>query len=639
MSGRILRYSPHIDGLRAVAVAAVIIYHAFPRLLPGGFVGVDVFFVISGFLISSILFRELNAPGSSGPRLIGDFYARRIRRIFPALIVVLLACYLIGYRLLLPSGLSQLAFRITASAGFFLNFVLARDVGYFKGEAASDPLIHLWSLSVEEQFYLFWPLLLWIAARCRIRFLPVTVFLGACSFFWNGHRTTSSSAAGFYLLQTRIWELAVGAVTADLFPRVVDALRGSRRPAGRWRSAASNLLSLGGLLLLGAGFWLIRGDPFYPDQRAFLPTVGTALLICSGEDAWASRLFLSRPLLVGLGLISYPLYLWHWPLLSFAHVAFPDEETPGVKIALVCAALGLAWLTYRFVENPIRQRRRGWLRPVLLLAAMAAVANIGLHAYRQRGIPSRFPRLIQEASDLHYVYARSWREGQNFLGADQSAADFKDDPGDYSASRPTLYLWGDSHAAALYPGFKACYGTKLNIVQRTAAGVPPMLGAEIEGLPERRSINEFILAAVGREHPKYVVLAANWPVYKWEDLGRTIRAIKETGAARVIVIGPVPQWTAGLPQQLCNFAIHHPYTPIPTRLNSGLWPEPLRIDPLLRAVAEQSGAEYVSACAILGSKEGYLIRLGDTGDSLTTFDYGHLTVAGATYLVSHLSGL
>jgi peptidoglycan/LPS O-acetylase OafA/YrhL len=634
-----LGYSPHIDGLRAVAVAAVIVFHAFPSLLPGGFVGVDVFFVISGFLISSILYREFSDRGSSGLRVIGNFYARRIRRIFPALIVVLLACYVLGYYLLLPSGLSQLSLRITASAGFFLNLILSRDVGYFKGEAASNPLIHLWSLSVEEQFYVIWPLAIWIASRCRARFLPVAVFFGAASYFWNGHRITSSAESAFFLLQTRVWDVSVGAVVADLYPRLNEAFSDLGCAAGRWRSVSSNALSLAGLCLLGLGFWLIRGDPFYPDHWALLPTLGTALVICSGADAWVNRHLLSRPSLVGVGLISYPLYLWHWPLLSYVHLAFPDEETVRIKIALVCGALGLAWLTYRFVENPIRHRHKSWIQPFLLLATMAAVANVGLYTYRQRGIPSRFPRIVQEASDLHYPYARLWREGTNFLDPNQEGLDFKDDPRDFAEDRPTLYLWGDSHAAALYPGFRACYGKVLNIIQRTTAGVPPMLGVDVKGRPARRAINEFILASVKKERPKYVVLAGNWPDCKWEDLGKTIRAIKEVGVPHVIIVGPVPEWTAGLPQQICNFAIRHPSQPVPMRLNSGLQKEPIRIDPLLRAIAEQSGAEYVSPCAILGSNEGYLVRLGDSADSLTTFDYGHLTETGAIYVVSHFPKL
>jgi len=625
-----LRYSPHVDGLRAVAVAAVVVFHAFPRLLPGGFVGVDVFFVISGFLISSILYREFEKPGGRGLRVIGAFYNRRIRRIFPALIVVLAACYLLGFRYLVPSGLSQLSLRLAAAAGFFLNVLLARDVGYFNNDAASNPLLHLWSLSVEEQFYIAWPLALWAASRLRVRFLPAAVFLGACSYFWNLHRVTFQAESSFFLIQTRVWELSLGAVVADLFPQIDGALGGK----GRWRAVASNALSLLGLALLGLGIFMIRGNPFYPDAWALLPTAGTAMVICSGEAAWINRHLLSTRLLVGVGLISYPLYLWHWPLLSFAHIASTEEVTDLLRIALVIAAVGLAWLTYRFVETPIRRGRGGFLPSVLLLAAMAVIANVGLYSYWQKGIPGRFPRIIQELWDYHYAFPVQWREGRNFLDWEQPPTYFGDDPQDLSKDKPTLYLWGDSHAAGLFPGFRAVYGDRLNIRQRTAAATPPILGLTTEKWNERSAVNRYVLEEIKRERPKYVVLEANWVVYDISGLGATLRAVKASGVEHVILVGTVPEWAGGLPQQLCNFVVRHPTAPIPTRLSSGYTKEPLLIDGVLRALAEQSGAEYVSPCAILGSSEGFLIRVGDTGDSLIEFDYGHLTVKGSAYLVA-----
>lgn len=631
-----LGYSPHIDGLRAVAVAAVIVFHAFPRLLPGGFVGVDVFFVISGFLISSILYRDFEEPGSSGLRVIGRFYVRRIRRIFPALIAVLIACYLLGYRFLWPSGLSELCLRLTAAAGFFLNILLSRDVGYFNDGAATNPLLHLWSLSVEEQFYLIWPLAVWVVSRLRIPFLPTAVFFGACSYLWNLHRVTFSAEPSFFLLQTRVWELSMGAVAADLFPRIDGALGPAE---GRWRRRVLNGSSVLGVLLLGLGIFRIRGDPFYPDAWALLPTVGTALVILSGGAAWANRHLLSSRLLVGLGLISYPLYLWHWPLLSFAHLASTDRVSGAYKLALICGAIGLAWLTYVLVENPIRHSRPGVLRPILLLAAMAFVANVGLYSYWKKGFPERFPKLIQELLDYRYPYGTLWREGRNFLDWGQLPTFFGDDPQDLSKDKPTLYLWGDSHAAGLYPGLRALYGDKLNIRQRTAAATPPIVAPTTEKWKAQSEVNSYVLAEIQREHPKYVVLAANWIEYDRSGLPGTIKAINASGAERVILVGAGPQWRDGLPQQLCNYWHEHPRDPIPTRLNSGYREEPIQIDRELRLVAEQSGATYVSPCEILGSSEGFLIRLGDTGDSLIYFDYGHLTDKGSIYLVSHFPKL
>ncbi len=639
MRGTAGGYSPHIDGLRAVAVIAVVLFHAFPVLLPGGFVGVDVFFVISGFLISSILCREFALTTSAGLRVIAQFYSRRIRRIFPALLVVLSTCFALGYCLLLPSSFARLSLQIAASSGFFLNYVLSGNVGYFGGEVAANPLVHLWSLSVEEQFYLIWPLLIWASARSRVRILPVAVFFGALSYFWNLHRNTASAESAYYLLQTRAWELAVGAVLADLKPRLDGALEAIGFGPRRLMEWGLSFFAVIGLLLIGAGFRFIKGDPFYPDEWALLPTIGTGLVILAGKKAWVNGRLLSLPALVGVGLISYPLYLWHWPLLSFLHIAFPEYDTVLPRASLILVALGLAWIVYHSIEIPIRRQPRGWSRPLMLAAAMGSVACLGIISLEMKGLPSRFPKLIQEISDYQYPYSKSWKEGTCFLDPDQEATDFKDDPSDIKAGRPMMLVWGDSHAAALSPGIRKIYGTAFNIVQRTAAGVPPLLGHDIKGHGNSRSLNEKILEEVQREHPRIVVLDANWPDCPWQEIERTVKAVKDAGVSHVFVVGPVPQWTAGLPQQLCNIALRHPKRRIPDRLDTGYLLEPVRIDPLLRSLAERSGAEYLSPCSILHAEGGFLVRLGDSADSLTTFDYGHLTAKGATYVVSHFPKL
>ncbi len=331
MNGTRLSYQPHIDGLRGIAVIAVVSFHAFPTVVPGGFLGVDVFFVISGFLISTILYGDFSRHGASGASVVGNFYSRRVRRIFPSLVVVLAAVLLAGYILLLPSELVRLSKSIILSACFGLNIFLAGATDYFGADSQSNPLLHLWSLGVEEQFYLIWPLIIWMMLRSRVRLLPFTVFLAAGSFFLNAHKYESDLVRAFYLPQTRLWELLVGAIAAAVTKCPSEnGTSGTRAtvlfPSGyKWRGGSirpwvSNFLTLVGCALIGVSLRVIRSDMGLPNGWSLLPTLGTALVVCSGGIGWLNRRILSNRILVWIGLISYPLYLWHSPLLSYLRI-------------------------------------------------------------------------------------------------------------------------------------------------------------------------------------------------------------------------------------------------------------------------------------------------------------------------------
>jgi peptidoglycan/LPS O-acetylase OafA/YrhL len=354
-------YRADIDGLRAIAVLAVLAYHASPAALPGGFAGVDIFFVISGYLISGLIAQALAAGRFS----LAGFYARRIRRIFPALALVLAATLAYGGVVLLPQELALLGRDAAGGAGFIANLLFWAEVGYFDRDAAAKPLLHLWSLGVEEQFYIVWPLLLWALHRRRgAPFWPIAA-LAAASFAACLILTPTHPAASFYSPATRLWELALGAALARF---------AALPPAdARLRDAASLI----GLALIALSLALLgAADPF-PGWRALVPTLGAALLIAAGPAAWVNRRLLAHRAMVGIGLISYPLYLWHWPLLSYAHIIHQGRPLkPLLLLALVAASFALAWLTWRWLETPIRTRAR---RPVPALAAtMAALAGLGL---------------------------------------------------------------------------------------------------------------------------------------------------------------------------------------------------------------------------------------------------------------------
>jgi len=332
------KYRPDIDGLRAIAVGSVLVYHAFPSLLPGGFIGVDIFFVISGFLITTILLQSL-AAGDFSYR---DFYARRIRRIFPALLLVLLATLAFGWYVLLPGEFSQLGKQITGGAAFFANLVFLGESGYFDATAETKPLLHLWSLGIEEQFYIFWPLLLGLAWRKRWPILRVTLAVAAISFLINVLTVQPHRAAAFYSPLSRAWELMAGGLLAAMRLQAANGSADSRP----WVRHVQSIVGVGLIVL---GLVMTRSTKAFPGWWALLPVLGAASCIAAGPSGVLNRYLLSNRLMVWIGLISYPLYLWHWPLLSYARIIEGGEPSLELRVALVVAAIVLAWGTYRFV--------------------------------------------------------------------------------------------------------------------------------------------------------------------------------------------------------------------------------------------------------------------------------------------------
>ncbi|NHZ79428.1 acyltransferase family protein [Massilia sp. CCM 8695] len=349
--------------MRALAVVAVIVFHAWPTWFAGGFVGVDIFFVISGFLITSILLSQLE----KGKFSIADFYVRRIRRIFPALTVVMLATLAFGWVVLLRGEFEQIGKHAVAGTTFVSNLVLWNEAGYFDNDGITKPFLHLWSLGVEEQFYILWPLILWLVFSRKLRFLWVAGIIFVISMSANLLLVNDHPVAAFFSPLTRFWELMAGGVVAWL--HLHHAQRFERH---------GTLLSLGGALLLGLAFWLTNAQSLFPGWWAMLPVGGACLLILAGKNGLLNRLVLGRRLPVAIGLISYPLYLWHWPLLSYGHIIYGQKPPIAIKLALVGAGFVLAYLTYRLVEIPLRDRRDRSRVTWSLGMGMVAIAVLGL---------------------------------------------------------------------------------------------------------------------------------------------------------------------------------------------------------------------------------------------------------------------
>jgi peptidoglycan/LPS O-acetylase OafA/YrhL len=592
-------YRADIDGLRAVAVVLVVVFHAFPTVLGGGFVGVDVFFVISGYLITGIILSDIGAGNFTFSR----FYARRVRRILPALAVVLAAVLAIGWLLLLPATYQSLGLHTVAGALFFPNLLSWKEVGYFDAAAELKPLLHLWSLGVEEQFYLVWPLVLLVLGRRR-GWLTLGLFvLVAVSFLYSCFAARHQPAAAFYSPLSRLWELGVGGILAST----------------NWRLKGGNVLSLSGIALIVGSAVLLKKTDLFPGGLALLPVAGSALVIISG-----SRI-LGHKWPVSLGLISYPLYLWHWPLLSFAAIA--GVTSIPAKMGLVAASFGLAYGTKALVERPLRFGRLRKISVPLSLAAMTLVVGCAALIWGDGGLLWRYPTDIRPVlTAMQFVPGSGARANRCWLDKDSPFEKYVAECG----VGATL-IWGDSHAARLYVGLKT-EGTE--IAQFTRDSCPPILDGGEEACARS---NAAILQAIAKLKPKKVILFAVWGSYQNAalpsgGLADTLRQLKAI-VNDVVVIGPAPHWTPDLPVQVYNS----------WRLNGSL-PDRLSPDPLayhmmddrLAALSASAHVRFASPFDALCNSDGCLTHTPQSRAELLSWDYGHLTNAGAKLLVVRL---
>jgi peptidoglycan/LPS O-acetylase OafA/YrhL len=631
------KYRADIDGLRAIAILAVVVYHAFPMWVKGGFIGVDIFFVISGYLISTIIFQNLQRDSFS----FIQFYSRRIKRIFPALILVLVACLTFGWVTLLPDEYKQLGEHIAGGAGFISNFVLWNESGYFDKAAETKPLLHLWSLGIEEQFYILWPLLLWVTWKQRFNWLLVTIVIATISFALNVKGVRSDVVATFYSPQTRFWELLIGSLLAYEALYKPNAFRAATQKLAPVTNDTMlrNMQSLLGLLLIGAGVLLITKERHLPGTWALLPTLGAAFIISAGPEVWLNRKILSNRVLVWFGIISYPLYLWHWPLLSFARITESETPSAAMQSTLILASIALAWLTYRLVEKPIRFGKHNAIKTIGLILLMLAVGCAGYGTYRWNGLGFRFPPLIQKLTSYQYNYGAGYRVGTCLLNPEQDYTAFSKCATPISKDKKTLLLWGDSHAADLYSGYQKYFGKEFNIVQRTASACPPILHMEIADRKFCKQTNDYIFEYAQKNKPDRVVLSAFWVAYDeagidWKKLEETISQLKKIGVENIDLVGPKPYWDGGLPKQLYLFFKQDRFHTIPYRMKFGLNQDFMRTDTQMAEFAKIQRINYISPRAILCNDDGCITRFGDTQETLSAWEISHLTDVGSQYMVS-----
>lgn len=434
------KYRPDIDGLRAVAVLSVVAFHAFPEWITGGFIGVDIFFVISGYLISTILFENLD----KGDFSFSDFYARRVLRIFPALILVLVACFAFGWATLYADEFMQLGKHIAAGAGFISNIVFWNEAGYFDNSADTKPLLHLWSLGIEEQFYLVWPALLWLAWKRKISLITLTICVAITSFAINIGTVYTNPVASFYSPLSRFWELLIGAILAYV-------MLYKKQLVARWDKQKGKI-SIIALCFFTLGVALLTKTSVFPGWWALLPTLAGASLIFSGPYAWVNRIILSNKVFVWFGLISYPLYLWHWLLLSFARIMESGVPSIHVRAAAVILAILLAWLTYILLERKFRNGKHSNIKTIVLSILLLAVGYVGYNTYNREGLPSR---KVQQAMNIMWNFAPVLNVSNSCGISDKSIKNLFAVCAEDRRGNVRYALIGDSKAQSLYPGLIA----------------------------------------------------------------------------------------------------------------------------------------------------------------------------------------
>lgn len=556
---RHLRYMPFVDGLRAVAVALVVLHH-YGFGCSGGYIGVDIFFVVSGYLITGIILRDFSANSFS----MLAFWERRVRRIFPALAVVTLACLGSGFLILFPLEYQKLGQSSVALVLMSANVHFWRQIGYFDTDAALKPLLHTWSLAVEEQFYVIFPLILVLLKRLSLGLRAVAVFAAASALFaLNIYGSYRHPSANYYLLPTRAWEMLIGAFLA------FDVIKA---PSARWvRESAS------GLALAGIGLSTLLYNPAtrFPGAAALLPCVSTFLLLWTNErDLTLVGRLLALRAVVFVGLISYSLYLWHWPIVSLAkyyalyalNLPAGGALSPGVRLGGIGASLVLAALTWRWVEVPIRRRIIFKSSAALILSAGGLATFIlmgGLYISFSGGVPSRVPEAslhyADVAEDVAVETSRVMRLGLNEALNGSFFPLGKNEP----RGPVDFFVWGDSHASVLLPVIdQVADARSLQGQASVRSATAPLLGYEVTAETSLKSLsipfNDAVLSYIVQNRIQNVVLIACWSGYVQRDggiervkhcLGDTVQALTSAGA-RIWLVREVPKHSRNIPTAL-----------------------------------------------------------------------------------------
>jgi len=632
-----IKYRPEIDGLRAIAVLAVVLYHAElsvggRQLLPGGFLGVDIFFVISGFLITSIILNEVAQNKFS----FASFYERRARRILPALFIVMFASVPFAWALLLPGEIQDYASSVLSSLFFGSNIWFWMGDDYWAAESALRPFLHTWSLSVEEQFYVVFPiivLIIWRYAQSALKPILITIFV--LSLVLADFTSKTAPQTAFYLVTARAWELMAGALIAKL-----EIDKGFIA-----RPKLDEILSGLGLILIVLCLCFFDSSIRHPSIYTAVPILATVWLIRYASQGVFVASLLSSKYLVGVGLISYSLYLWHFPIFSFALHHY-GELTLNQKFLSAGLSLILATLTYFLIEKVTRDKVRFRTRYFIGVIGALFLALLAIHTMLivGKGYPNRFVDFAKLIEYEHFDYKESFLSHKCFLHPEDleqeigfsKCSDLGSTQQSGKKARPILLLWGDSNAAHLIPGIRREYSDEYRIIIRTISGCGAFIGFEVPKRHKCRELNDEILAMATEIKPDKVIIAGLWKKEFPPLLAKTLTLMKANAIHGVSVIGPVPRWQQSLPRTLIRYSEENQSkNKMPDYLSDARHHEIFAVEAALKEMVSNYDVTYHSILDfVCRPNKGCLTHVGN--NRLIQWDYGHLTTAGSEYVIREL---
>ncbi len=612
-----------IDGLRGLAVSLVVLFHAWPPLLPGGFAGVDVFFVISGFVVGRMVQRQLERGTFSTK----DFFVRRINRLAPALLATVLGTLGLVALSSSPTLLEQTVVAAAAGLAMSANVLAGFQSSYFDPTAELKPLLHLWSLGVEEQFYLSIPAVVWLVRRLPRAPWSLGLFVLVASFLGCLALSLHSPTWAYFLPVTRAWELLAGVLLAARIERIAPRLR-----------HFSHSFALAGLVLVVGGAWFLGRGQRFPSEWTLLPVVGTVWILVGGPETVVARVLSLRPF-VWLGLVSYSLYLWHWPVLTLLRLATPPAQHVVAMPVGVGLSVLLAWLTTRFLERPVRARQSPRIAFAMALSAalltvLAVAAELGLQPEQWAFLDPQWGALNRFVKNKDFM--KDARLGTCLVTEEKLI----DDPScteTTPAEAPLVFVWGDSFAGRLTAGLRTFQGTptRFRVAQRTRASCPPLLEP---GGGWCKHGNAVVFDELKSLAPKVLVLHAMWssPSFKPNELDSTLGLLTEAlPKTKVVVVGQAPLWRPTLPWVLTHRVGDEP---IPERLVPATMGAQRLEDASLRAIAHKHRVPYLSVLEALCSAtdDTCLVRTSTEPLMLTSWDEGHLTTPAAVIVARHL---
>ncbi|MFH1796256.1 MAG: acyltransferase family protein [Pseudomonadota bacterium] len=613
-------YRPDIDGLRAFSVLAVILFHlGLTNVAAGGFIGVDVFFVISGYLIAGQIYLRLQSDRGGLLPFLGWFYGRRVRRILPAFLFVSALTFVAAYFLFLPDRFEQFAWSLLASLGFSANIYFWLTSDYFAAAALTKPLLHYWSLGVEEHFYLFFPILMFVIWRFGWRVIAtVMLTLFVASLIASQIMLSVRQESAFYLIQYRAWELLAGSLLA--IPAV-------RSPRSETIAALACLLGIG---LLGYSIFG-TSEAAFPGLSAVPPVLAAVLLLWGGQRPNAVSRIIGNNALRYIGLISYSLYLVHWPIIVFVKQAFPNLTVLELSAVVLAASFALAAFSYRFVERPTRRRSEIWTGPrIAALAGCGATVSGALAAavISTHGYAARLPPDVRDLLAKTYDHREGYREGVCFLRPEQSFENI-DETTCLPTGPRTALLWGDSFAAHYVPGLKPqLESLGYTFAQANASLCAPIIGRENPQRPHCRAFNDSVFDWIRKTRPAVVILSAAWPIdaASLKQLDESLAQLETVSGVKTVVLGQSPLYRDAVPAIIAERWLRGEKSEYSL---TDLAPWAFSIDAAVSAVVSaKKGIGYVSVMkAACPSKS---CRLYD-GEPFH-FDHGHMTAHGSAYI-------